>query len=729
MNGMPAPRRSKIDPVTLEVLRHRLWEMNNEMGLLAARMSGSHIVYEAGDFNAALLTREGKGLFSGAYMIRMATTLDLVVQSVRNLFADDIHEGDAFMTTDPWHGALHAMDAALVMPVFSEGEVIAWTGVVFHEVDMGGPRPGSWAVGARTSFEECPLIPPVKIYERGKLRADVERMYLRNVRMPEMNALNLRAKFSAQAMTAERLREIVREVGQETFLELQTEILEYVRSTVRQRLRKLPDGTWYASTFVEHDGVDPRLYRVKLAMTKKDDRLLLDFTGTDRQAQGAVNCAYSGLLAGILQVMLPLLCFDVPWAHGAAMDCFDVLSEPSTINNASFPAGTSMATVNACQATADTVWEAMSRMLGCSAELQQERCALGYGQVNLAIMNGQACGVRFVNIFADCGGGTGARSYADGLDAGGPLHAPGFSIPNAERTESVAPVILLYRKQRAGTGGPGTYRGGLGMEVQMAPYGVDGDMESVYISGAVSHPSAKGLSGGYPGSVQRNLVLRNVDAIALLKTGRLYESLAETPHSGIDVPNAKDVGRLGPRDVWLTYSMGGGGYGDPLDRALGRLEADVRHGLCTREEAERAYGAVFADGAIDPKATEARRAARRRERLASGKRLGERYGEGPCDGPVVRPVGNVLAVRKAGREQVIGCVRCNTVLCAANEDPRLRAVMLQTPVAEFCELNAFVHHRDVVVREYACPGCGVLFSTDVQLESDDPRSPEMHLVS
>src|SRR3546814_21132735 len=100
------------------------------------------------------------------------------------MFGDDIHDGDAFMTSDPWYGALHAMDAAVVMPVFHEGERIAWTGVVVHELDMGGSRPGSWCVGARDAYQEVPLMPPVQSVEGRTVRQEAEIHFLRNSRPP-----------------------------------------------------------------------------------------------------------------------------------------------------------------------------------------------------------------------------------------------------------------------------------------------------------------------------------------------------------------------------------------------------------------------------------------------------------------------------------------------------------------------------------------------------------------
>src|SRR3990172_9132707 len=120
-----APRRpTRLDPITFEVLRHRLWEINDEQGLIAAQISGSAAVYEAGDYNTSILTPEGDGLFVGVYVIRQAAALDMVVKTILDQFRDDggIADGDIFVTNDPWAGALHMNDMAMVTPVFWKGE-------------------------------------------------------------------------------------------------------------------------------------------------------------------------------------------------------------------------------------------------------------------------------------------------------------------------------------------------------------------------------------------------------------------------------------------------------------------------------------------------------------------------------------------------------------------------------------------------------------------------------
>jgi len=721
-----------LDPVTFEILRHRLWEINDEMGLMMGRISGSPAVYESGDFNAGILTADGKGLYVGVYVVRQASALDVVVQKVIEGFGDDIHEGDVFMTSDPWYGALHAMDTAVVSPVFWEGERIAWTGVVVHELDMGGPHPGSWCVGAHNAYQEVPLIPPVKIVEAGKLRRDVERTFLRNSRTPEINALNLRAKIASQTVTHERLHDIIRDYGRETFLACQEQVLDYVRRSLRARIASLPDGTWYAHAMLDHNGFENRIYRMKLALTKKGDRLTFDFTGTSPQAEGTINCTWAGLIGGILQVAFPLLCFDLPWSHGAVVDCIDIVSEPGTINNALFPAGTSMATVNACQSTGNLVWEAMAKMYACGPEeLKREVIALGYGGVNMAVMAGKRTdGRTFVNLFTDSVGGGGARNFADGVDTCGNYIAPAYGIPNVERVETLLPVLYVYRKERTETAGAGKWRGGVGLEYLITPWGNPEPLEAVFIGTGASHIETKGVHGGDPGTVQRNIVLRGTDLEAGFAAGRVPLDGAAVTAREFEVAEAKSVRLLDRGDAWLCICNGGGGYGDPLLREPARVAGDISRGLVTVAEATRNYAVAFAaDGGVDVAATDRLRAARRQARLAAGRRLGPDWtgGDGFAGKAARLALDDVLEVRDTVAGPVLGCAQCERPLGPASEDPRARSLLVEREMSELQPVNRYGLEGEVVVRAYCCPGCGAQFATDVQFRNEDPLLPDMTL--
>ena len=168
--------RAVLDPITLEVLRHRLWMINDEQGKVATQTSGSPVVYEAKDFNSSLLTPEGDSLFVGVYTTRLSLCLHVAAKHIIAHLRDNpgIRDGDAFITNDPWAGASHMNDCLILAPIFWEGEAVAWSGIAMHEMDVGGPNPGSFTVGAKEVFGEAPVIPPVRIVEEGRIRRDIE---------------------------------------------------------------------------------------------------------------------------------------------------------------------------------------------------------------------------------------------------------------------------------------------------------------------------------------------------------------------------------------------------------------------------------------------------------------------------------------------------------------------------------------------------------------------------
>jgi N-methylhydantoinase B len=730
--GEAVTSKKPSDFVTFEILRHRLWEINDEMGLLAARVSGSPAVYESGDFNTAILTADGRGLFTGVYVIRQASALDVVVQSVLERFEGEIFDGDMFLTNDPWCGALHAMDYAVVAPVFSGDDLVAWTGIVMHEMDVGGPRPGSWTVGARDAYQECPLMPPAKIIAKGVLRKDIESIFLRNTRTPDVNALNLRAKIASQITTRDRILDVIREYGKQTFLDVQRDIIEHVSRSVRKRIGQLPDGVWYAACILDHDGVDNVLYRMKLALSKRGDRLTFDFRGTAKQAPGPINCARSGLIGGVIQVLFPLLCFDLPWSHGGVSDCFDIISEEGTINNCSFPAATSMATLNAAQSTGNLVWEAMAKLFGCSEHLQDEIIALGYGGANMAVLSGKRWdGRTFVNMFTDSVGGGGARSFADGIDTAGNLIAPSYGIPNVERIEGLLPVLYLYRKERPETAGAGRWRGGVGIEYMLKPHHADGPITAVFFTSGKSHMETKGVAGGMPGSIQCSFILREANVAECFSKGLIPLDGSELTYASIEIPEAKDAGQLRRDDVWICFCNGGGGYGDPLQREPEKVGRDVRIGLCTQQEARLLYGVVAsAHGVIDFSETREARQRIRAARFDRGVLPGERW-TAPIDRSVARvaPFGEGLSIVE-GRDDVhaIVCRACDAAMAPLQEGSRARALIVEYDIAELSPLNVHGLQSDVVVRLYCCPSCGSSFASDVQFRCDDPRQRDEEII-
>ena len=243
---------------------------------MAARLSGSFIVYEGYDFNAALVTADGRGLYCGVYILQHGATIDEFVRRILAEWpAEEIREGDMFFTNDPWWGALHANDGILAMPIFWEGELVAWSGIVMHDDDVGSPVPGSFVAGAPDRFGEAPLFPGIKMVEGFEPLVDVERAYLRNSRTPELNALNMRARVAALRTTHQRIGELIDEYGLDAFLAAQEGIIDYVERVVRSRLREIPDGEWYVDGLPRPRRQQRRDLPDLLRVTKRGDRLVV----------------------------------------------------------------------------------------------------------------------------------------------------------------------------------------------------------------------------------------------------------------------------------------------------------------------------------------------------------------------------------------------------------------------------------------------------------------------
>lgn len=717
-----------MDPITFEVLRHRLWAINDEQAMTAARMSGSAIVYEAYDFNTALVTPKGEGLFVGVYLARHATTIDLVVRSVQAAYEGNIFDGDMFITNDPWAGTVHQSDFCLVAPIFHDGEIVLWTGITMHEQDVGGSVPGSLCSGARDAFGESPLITPLKIVSRKELQPDIERLYLRNSRTPVINALNLRARIGCQWATRSRVLSVVEKYGKATFLEVQGRIIEHVADIIGQRLKALPDGTWRQVGYLDHDTHEAKLYPIRLAMTKSGGKLRFDFRGTAAQAPGPVNCTQSGLWGGVMSALLPMMCFDVPWCVAGLKRVIDIISDEGTINNASFPAAVSFGTVAACWETTDVVSQTLAKMYMCSDAYKKEVMATWSPSSNGLVISGTDRHSRPMTALwlGPLAGGGGARVSKDGIDGGGWLPQGLGSQPNVESGEDLYPILEGFRRYNPSSAGPGKLRGGLGTEYLLLPHRTKTVLTTVRYCHGVSQSEARGLAGGLPGAVQVQLLHRKSDAFKRFAIGRPAKHANDLASTKTTLLPAKGITELEADDAIFVVATGGGGYGDPLSREPELVARDVAAGLCTLSIAHDAYGVELTG---DPptlrlEETESLRRDLRRRRVEQSQPVWELFDqEGQpqtqaIDGEVLFPAGeHVEVVRTRDSGVRLRCCTCATDFGPANRDPKYWARYLETPLRDNSELNRYAA-EEIVVRKFLCRSCGTIFAVDVQIGSE-----------
>ena len=707
-----------LDQITFEVVRHRLWAINDEQARMAARLSGSPAIYEIYDFNAALVTGDGRGLFTGVYIMHHGATIDDFVASILSSWPrEDIHEGDMFFTNDPWWGALHANDGIVAMPIFWEEQIVAWSGIVMHDNDVGGPVPGSFVVGAHDRFGEAPLFPPVKICDRFKVRTDVERVYLRNSRTPEFNALNMRARMAALTVCNERVRELVAEYGLETFRACQEGILDYVTRVVSRRLEEIPDGSWCSQVYHDHDGTTDQVYDLKCRMTKHGHRLTFDMTGTSAQAAGPINCTLMAAKASILGVLLTFLCYDLPWSVGALRGFIDVISEEGMINNAVSPAAMSMASSMITLSTQDMVADAVAQMLLSSERHRGEAQASWTPGVYGGVVAGtRPDGSASIAMLLDGhGGGGGARTFGDGIDSGGVLHSMACKISNAETVESRGSVIQLYRRQLCDGGGAGRFRGGVSLEFGLVAHKIDTASTMITVAAGLSHPAGRGLAGGSPGGAISNLILRDSNAHEVMRGGRLPDSAQSLSAESVDVLPAKALTTFGPDDVLIGTVAGGSGYGDPLRREPALVARDVADGLVSTAAAEERYGVVLRGADPDVAATEARREAIRERRRAEATPVeagdhGERV-DGAAT--VLHPVSDAVEAVSLDGRTVQRCSLCETKLADYEGDYRSGALVRELELSALSPANSHCRSAEFVALEFCCPGCGTALSVEV----------------
>ena len=608
----------RLDPVDFEILRHRLWAINDEAATTIKLVSGSPVATEASDMNTALMTAEGEVFVVGAYSLAKATTMAAVTADVLENYSESpgIADGDAFVCNDPYVGAQHQNDTALVMPVFIDGELVAWCGAELHLVDVGGPTAGQVQIGARDIWGEAPLTTPVKIVEGDRIRRDIEREYLSRSRLPDLVGLDLRAKLAATTVARRRLQELAEEYGVDVLKDALADMLDYAEARFRQRLLELPDGVWSHRTYMEYEG---EIYTVVLRMRKRADELVLDLRGTSKQAPAVVNATRDALAAIARGNLCMLLCWDIPWCPSAIGRAVEVVTEPGTLVDAEWPAGVSKATTTILWVLGKSMTVVVGKML-LSSEVYADRAMAAWQGALLVeeVFGDRPDGSRFGGTLLDgMAGGGGARIGADGIDSGGYIGSMRIGIANVESYEMKYPILYLFRREQPDSGGAGAFRGGNGISLAYVPHGVDRIGTKIVHGIGVEQPMSTGLSGGYPSTTNVAVLKRGTDVRGHFERGRIPQGLDELSGE-LEVLPAIVSTHQDPDDVYLSILTGGGGFGDPLERDPERVARDVRVGAVTRAFAAGFYGVVLSEGEEPAPDEEATRSARGSIRASRG---------------------------------------------------------------------------------------------------------------
>lgn len=716
----PFDPEHEVDPITLEVVGHKLWQINDEQGQALKKISGSPVATDANDFNVVLCDELGDIVNIGPYYLPHAANVDFMVKWTLENRSDNpgIEPDDMFLCNDCWVGALHPQDVAVFSPVFVDGQLFAWTGSTIHQVDLGGVNIGSWCVDADDHFAEGMTYPPIKIVERGTIRKDIEDVYLRRSRAPQLVALDLRAHIASNNVAKQRLLALVDRYGAQTIHSAMKKQMDYAERRFRERLRKIPDGVWRCETYQEVcKSGDRGVYKTLLTMRKTADRLQFDFSGSDPNV-GMINCTRAGAVGGSIVAILPQLCYDIPWAVGGLHRALEFVTPAGTVMNAEFPHGVSMGSISGTWAATNSANICIANMLSSTPEFEDRLLAGCIGSWSTVIASGLDNNeLPFVTMIMDAmAGGWGARSFADGVNTAGLMAAITGQCPNIETNEGLYPILYLYRRETKDSGGAGEFRGGMGATSCWIPYGTDSrPIELVLATFGQAFPTALGIDGGYPANTAMYKMIRDSDVGGWLKRGEIPSDLAVLKGELEYLPQKCETHQF-VNDVFEQTLGGGGGYGDPLRRAPERVLEDVVNDAVSLDAARSIYGVVIAKGTVDHAAT-----ARERDRIRA-----RRIGQEPA-AVGGRNVGNSngrLSQRLLvdGNQNVV-CQCCGYVVGPLKENYKLNLVRRDSNIQEANPLivdpKLFID-PEVEFRQYFCPSCAVLVETEVLLASSEP---------
>ncbi|GAA5115137.1 hydantoinase B/oxoprolinase family protein [Pseudonocardia adelaidensis] len=731
----------RVDALTYEVVRHRLWAITQEMGETLRRMSGSHVVTESNDFNFSICDELGEQVQVGTYNIGLIGSMDLAITWTLRHRSDNpgIAEGDMFLCNDPWiGGGLHQNDAAILAPIFHDGRLFGWTTAIAHQVDLGGPRPGSFSPSAQDVFGEALPTPPIKVVRDGVLQRDVADAWVRRSRLPHLVGLDLRAKIAANRGAAEQILRLIAKYGADTVKAVMHRMMDDAERRLRAKLETLPDGTWTAVGYQEQSQTGDRgLHAIKVAMTKERDRLVFDFRGTAAQT-GIINCPYPGLRAGIVFTVLPLLAGDIPWAAGGLMRCFEIVTDEDTITNASFPAAVGKGPFGPAWGAGNLVAEVLAKMLDAEPAHRTDVQSICNGTTDLCVVSGvdvRGGGSKgFVSpVFDVMAGGYGAQVHHDGVDTGGRLIIPSARAPDVEMTEYLYPLVALWRREQTDSGGPGRQRGGMSGSVCYVQHPDQVGSMSLVVSGTgkVANQNV-GLAGGHPGNSQLDLVVRGIDVPRLAGATTIPADLDELGGE-VEVLPCEGESDLGAGDALYLHWQAGGGYGDPLLRPAEGVREDVLQVRVSAEAAREVYGVVVRDGEVDATATdETRERLRRRRAAESGLPDAWLAPIGEPDTVGARRLDDNLAVLDTPAGRTVTCTHCGRRLGRLDGGDFVAALARRdAPPTEagphiWRDPSVYVD-AEVVFRQLFCPGCltavySRVIPVDHPLPDDDYRS-------
>lgn len=553
----------QVDAVTIEIIGNLLLSIAEEMGHALIRSAYSTNIKERRDISTAVFDPEGNMVSQAEHVaMHLGSLLGIVKEVYKHYTLDEINDGDMFMGNDPYNGGgTHLPDITLVSPVFLNEKLIGWVANLAHHSDVGGKVPGSTSGDAVSIFQEGLKIPLVKVVKSGQVEKDIINFVSTNSRLPEERRGDLQAQMATNSVGSKRLKEAFTRYG-DLLIDSMYELQDYAERKLKAGIMKLEDGIYSFTDYMDDAGIasnNPVPIRVRIEI--QGDRMILNFAGTNPQVNGPINVTYNGLLATVFYSLKALINPDIP-SNAGIYRAFEIQCEEGLIINAKNPAPVG-ARIDTCQRVVDTIFGALA------PAVPERIIAACNSSVTSAIFSGKdpEDDDKYFVYLEVVAGGSGASKYRDGL-SGVQTHMTNTSNLPVEALEMEFPLVMVNRYElREDSGGPGEYRGGLGItrEYEIMFDGISytglGDRHLFY---------PWGLEGGLEGAGGSYILEK--------KNGTKHK----LPSKCTDI-------QLNKGDVICVNTPGAGGYGKPISRDSRKVLLDVIDRKITPQKAASAY--------------------------------------------------------------------------------------------------------------------------------------------
>ncbi len=560
-----------FDKMTLQVLANHARAAAENMAYTLHRTAHSAFVKETQDFTVMLMDKGGDTF--AVPMDLGATWYPGLTYGRAIAMVDDYRPGDVAFTNDPYSGhvATHAPDTHLWKPVFADGEIVAWTGGHIHNTDMGGAVPASLSRSLTEIHQEGIRFPPMKLVNEGIFDEQILRIMQTNVRKPALNIGDIKALVGALNTGERKVHGMIARFGKQGFVQGVAALKDQAEAQARAILRAIPDGDYHFADYADEDSDQANPCRLNLVLKIRGDEAVLDFTGSDPQLGSSLNVPSGGdprhtiLLVGIYYVLYTLNPRIL--LNAGLTRPFTCIAPEGTVLNPVAPAAVGMRSLT-CARLRSVIFGAFSQAIPdrMPAAPAGNNCIIN---VMTRDERTQKTVIAAVNPVV---GGGGGMPWRDGTNGSGADAAYLKNTP-IEITETEVPVEFVRYGLAQDSGGAGRWRGGLATEMAFRVFAPDSRITARNRDRSFFRPW--GILGGKAAGLAEMIV--NPGTLEERRTG------------------SADTAILGPGDVLLVRSAGGGGRGNPFEREVWRVEQDVARGYVSADAARRDYGVVVGD--------------------------------------------------------------------------------------------------------------------------------------